>query len=309
MDDERLIWESYLQILTEGKEEPKPKKQTIKSVEYPSKDSLSEQDKKDSFKNLTEVEINQLGTKNFVSKEQWPYVRKFMLLRSLASNPKTDPELTAYTPGETWALFNNPVIKKWHSDIVNHIVPSQYDTVVFVPCAKTKPWENATGGGIKLLYPSYNRLKKEYGNLYFVTISEPLGIVPSDMWGSFPQYDNPGLFSNDPQRSGLMTSDWKRLFGVKSKLVIPFDKSKQQECIALLGNVVKQFIVKNKEVNPKLEMLSFVEDFRDRGTHSQMLDIANEIDQTLRFYKRKEKNQTPYDYIKDTLKGLRRINK
>ena len=269
-----------------------------RSVQYPT--NLTEEEKANSFKNLSEIEISQLGTSNFVSKEQWPYFRKYMLLRSLESNSKTDPSLTAYTPGETWNLFKNPIIKKWHTDIVNHIVPREYDTVIFVPCAKTKPWENACKG----IYKSYNQIRKEYGNLYFVTISEPLAIVPSDMWGSFPQYDNPGLFSDPVQRSGLMTSDWKKLFNVNSRLQTPFDASLQQECIKLLGNIIKQFIINNKNQNPNLKMLSFVEDFKGRGTHSQMLDIANEIDKTLRFYKREIPREEPYSYMKKTISNV-----
>lgn len=270
-----------------------------KAVPYPT--NLTQEEVKNSFKNLSKIEISQLGTSNFVSKEQWPYIRKYMLLRSLKSNPKTDPNLTAYTPGETWNLFKNPIIKKWHTDIVNHIVPEQYDTVIFVPCAKTKPWENANRG----IYKSYNRLRNEYGNLYFVTISEPLGIVPSDMWNQFPQYDNPGLFSDPVQRSDLQTKDWKRLYNVDSRLQTPFDQNLQQECIKLLGNIIKQFIINNKNKNPNLKMLSFVEDFKKQGTHSQMLDIANEIDKTLRFYKREKARQQPYPYIKKTINSIR----
>jgi hypothetical protein len=262
------------------------------SVPYPT--NLTDEEKANSFKNLSETEKNQLGTSNFVTMEQWPFVRKYMLERSLQSNPQTDPELTAYTPAETWNLFKNPIIQKWHSEIVDHIVSEKYDTIVFVPCAKTKPWENACRG----IYKSYNQLRQEYGNLYFVTISEPLAIVPSDMWGNFPQYDNPGLFSDPVQRSGLMSSDWKKLFNVSSRLQTPFDPDLQKKCIELLGNIIKQFIIKNKENNPNLKLLSFVEDFRGKGTHSQMLDIANEIDKTLRFYKRESPREEPYEYIK-----------
>jgi len=269
-----------------------------KGVKYPT--TLSDEEKIKAFENLSDVEIGQLGTSNFVTKEQWPYVRKYMLLRSLESNPETVPSLTAYTPAETWNLFNNPTIKQWHSSIVNHVVPEKYDTVVFVPCAKTKPWENACRG----IYKSYNELRKEYGNLYFVTISEPLAIVPSDMWGEFPQYDNPGLFSDPVQRSGLMTADWKKLFGVESRLQTPFDSELQKKCIELLGNIIKQFIINNKQKNPNLKMISFVEDFKGKGTHSQMLDIANQIDKTLRFYKREGPRKEPYEYIKTKIKSI-----
>ena len=61
--------------------------ESIKSVQYPTQ--LSQQEMEDSFKNLSQIEINQLGTSNFVSKEQWPYFRKYMSLRSLEITLKT----------------------------------------------------------------------------------------------------------------------------------------------------------------------------------------------------------------------------
>lgn len=292
MNDRELIWESYLSMFTET-----TKKQTIVGVEYPKE--ISNEQKIKAFENLSEVEKSQLGTKNFVSREDWPYFREYMVRRSVAGNPKTDIELTAYTAGETWNLFQNPIIKNWHETIVSHIIPNNYDVVVFVPCAKTKPWENACRG----TYKSYNALKKEYDNLYFVTISEPLAIVPMDLWSEFPQYDNPGLFSDPVQRcGGLHTKDWTRLFGVKSRLQTPFDKSLQIKCIHLLGNIIKRFIVNNRTNNPNLKFISFVEDFKKGGTHSLMLDVASELDQSSRFFKREKERAQPEDYLRSVLK-------
>jgi hypothetical protein len=262
------------------------KEETIKSVKYDPNDFDS-----DAFNHLTPFEIDQLGTENFVSKENWPSLRKFLVKRSIASNPLTDPELTAYTPGETLNLLRNPIIKEYHSKVMNYKVPESYDTIIFVPCAKTKPWEGACKG----IYKSYNKIKKEKGNVYFVTISEPLGIVPQDLWSSFPQYDNPGLFKDPVQRSGLMTKDWKRLFGTSSRLQTPFDESAYKECIKILGNVIKTFIFNN----PDFKYLSFVEDFKGRakGTHSEMLDAAGFIDSSIRFLKRENPREEPYSYI------------
>lgn len=266
------------------------REETIKSVKYDSNDFDS-----NSFNNLTPLEINQLGTENFVSKEIWPSLRKFLVKRSIASNPLTDPELTAYTPGETLKLLENPIIKDYHLKVMNYKVPESYDTIIFVPCAKTKPWEGACKG----IYKSYNKIKKENKNVYFVTISEPLGIVPQDLWGSFPQYDNPGLFKDPVQRSGLMTKDWKRLFGTSSRLQTPFDYSAYKECIKILGSVIKGFISNN----PNFKYLSFVEDFKGRGkgTHSEMLDVAGFIDSSIRFLKRENTREEPYSYIKKFL--------
>jgi hypothetical protein len=292
-DKDSIILENlYTSILSEAHQ---------KNVELPS--AVTPEETKNAFGNLSDVEKSQLGTAGFVSVEDWPRFRKFMLMRSISSNPLTDPDLCAYTPGETWNLFKNPVIQKWHRDIVSHKVPDSYDTVILVPCAKTKPWNNACRG----IYKSYNRLKNEYGNLYFVTISEPLGIVPMDMWDDFPQYDNPGLFSDPVQRSGLFTADWKRLFGVDKRLKTPFDESLQKKCIEYLGKIIDQFLGNNSDKN----ILSFVEDFKGAGTHSQMLDVSGKIDKNKRFFKRGKEREEPYPYILSTLdknRGTRHQN-
>ena len=266
---------------------------TQKSVVLPSRESLSSEESASAFQNLSDVEKAQLGTGNFISAEDWPRFRKYMLTKSIASNPSTNPDLCAYTPGETLHLLKNSIIQKWHSEVVNHRVPDTYDTIILVPCAKTKPWENACRG----IYKSYNQLKNKYGNLYFVTISEPLGIVPMDLWKDFPQYDNPGLFSDPVQRSGLYTSDWKRLFGVDKRLQTPFDPAIQKICLNVLGKVVDKFL----ENNSDKKTVSFVEDFKSKGTHSQMLDVSGKLNPEQRFFKRGKAREEPYNYMHKSL--------
>jgi len=112
---------------------------TIKSVTPPSREDMSSADIAESFSKLSDVEKHQLGSPGYISKEDWPRFRKFLVNRSLASNPGLDPKLTAYTPGETLHLLNNPIIKSWHQEIVSYKVPDKFSIVAFVPCAKTKP--------------------------------------------------------------------------------------------------------------------------------------------------------------------------
>lgn len=284
-----MTFNQLYNLITEGKErKKKSNKITQKSINF----DFSDVDDS-AFDNLTDVEIRQFGTKNFIPKDYWPAFRKFLLKRSIASNPKTNPDLTAYTPGETLNLFNNPIIRNYHKTIVNFKVPTSYDTIIFVPCAKTKPWKEARRG----IYKSYNKIQKEHSNIYFVTISEPLGVVPQDLWSDFPQYDNPGLFKCPAQRSGLETKDWTRIFGVSSRLQTPFDLNAYEECIQILGNIIRQFI----QNNPDFHYLSFVEDFRGSGTHSEMLDAAGFIDKSIRHLKREKAHGQPYPYIKKFL--------
>jgi predicted RNA-binding protein len=163
---------------------------------------------------------------------------------------------------------------------------------VFVPCAKTKPWENATKG----IYKDYNKIRNEHPNLFLVTISEPLAIVPQTLWNNFPQYDNPGLFKDTVQRSGgLFTRDFKTNFGVDQQYKIPFDESAYNTCITILSSTIKSFIENNRHK----DMISFVEDFHGTSTHSDMLTKAGFTGK--RLTKREKPRGKPYDYIKKNI--------
>lgn len=264
---------------------------SIKSVK-PSQD-ISDADKKKSYEKLSDTELNQLRQPGYVPYDLWPTFRKFLLDRSLASNSSLNPELTAYTPGETIHLLNNPTISSWLNNIKNYKVPDNFKKIVFVPCAKTKPWENATRG----IYKDYNKLRSEHPDLFFVTISEPLAIVPQTMWGNFPQYDNPGLFKDTVQRSGgLFTKDFKTHFGVDKQYKVPFDEAAYNTSIGILANTIKTFIENNRDK----DMISFVEDFHGTSTHSDMLSKAGFTGK--RLYKRETPREGPYKYIKHNIK-------
>jgi hypothetical protein len=195
-------------------------------------------------------------------------VRAHLLARSLKSNPALDPTLTAYTPGETVELLQNPQILAWHERAVAAL-PAHYTQIVLVPCAKTKPWVGPASKRSKL-YSAYNELRAELPHTCFVTISEPLGIVPMSAWADFPQYDNPGLFRDDAQRSGMTTKEWMtspfaRCYG------LPFDKAAHTSAIAQLGAVVGRFLTNNSE----RDIISVVDNADgSASTHAQMLDVA-----------------------------------
>lgn len=269
---------------------------TIKSITPHDRTSISTAEARAAYSKLSAVERDQLGQPGYISREDWPRFRKFLLDRSMASNPSLDPELTAYTPGETVHLLQHPVIRGWHSDIVSYRVPEKYTTVAFVPCAKTKPWAGAQRG----IYKSYNDIISggKYP-VYFVTVSEPLGIVPQSLWGEFPQYDNPGLFRDNVQRTGgMFKSDWMRLFGTGQQRT-PFDVGAYNSCVDVLSAVIRGFI----SGNSSKQFLSFVEDKifnvrnRNVGTHSDMLTRTGSIPDENRYLKREEPRAEPRDYV------------
>ena len=230
----------------------------------------------------------------------WETIRGHLIRRSLLSNPQLDPELTAYTPGETLHLLSHPTIRAWHTSSVAKI-PEKYKAIVLVPCAKTKPW---TGEAIKhsKLYSAYNALREEFPNVCFVTISEPLGIVPMQNWADFPQYDNPGLFRDDSQRSGMTTKEWKASpFGKCYGL--PFDQNSQTACIEKLGTVVGEFLSNNQG----RRIISVVDNkIGAPSTHGEMLDIATQISGAVveRHAKRGQPRVSPLPYLYDIIRRL-----
>jgi hypothetical protein len=242
---------------------------------------------------LSDLEKSQLGQSRpgsefpYISPDKWDSFRQYMLDRSKKSNKKLDETLTAYTPGETVNLLNNPKIKDWFAKIRNFKIPDRYKIIILVPCAKTKPW-GLTRPKKSDLYNAYHRILEMQNNgelqlsgqIYFVTISEPLGVVPQDFWDDFPQYDNPGLFKDPVMRSGgLFTKDYPNT-PLGKKEIIPFDEAAYNTAINLLATEIGSFIDNNKM--PGRIFVSFVDDSsgKIKTTHSDMLDRAN-IDQVL----------------------------
>ena len=223
----------------------------------------------------------------------WPAVRAYLVARSRRANPGLDPALTAYTPGETLGLLRHPSVRAWHETMRHFRVPPGFDTIVLVPCAKTKPWE---GPAIRRsrLYADYNRLRTEFPKAYFVTLSEPLGIVPMERWRDFPQYDNPGLFRDDSQRSGMTTREWLASpWG--EKFVLPFDEGARERSIDILAGVVAEFLAAHRG----RRILSFVDSPDTVTTHAEMLTAAmRRTGVTVeRHWKRRTPHVGPHDEI------------
>lgn len=225
---------------------------------------------------------------------QWQRIRATLLARSLAANALLDPAMTAYTPGETESLLAHPDVVAWHARCVEPL-PDRYSRIVLVPCAKTKPWTVEATRRSKL-YAAYHAIIPEVPDTCFVTVSEPLGIVPMGSWGHFPQYDNPGLFSDDAQQSGMTRRQWEasehgRWYG------LPFDPAAQRRCIETLGGVVGAFLAAHAD----REIVSFVDGVG--STHGRMLDVAVSATGTdvTRHAKRGRPRVSPEGWIRDHL--------
>lgn len=253
-----------------------------------------------SFDRLSDVERSQLGVQKrlqtgglspfrYVPAEHWPTVRAHLLGMSRRAAARGLPgvelaeRMTAYTPGETLHLLREPEVSAWHQQMAATTLPAEdrhgraVENVIFVPCAKTKPWDTARSG----LYGAYNRVRARMaaGELpasHFVTISEPLGVVPEARWGDFPQYDNPGLFRNEMLRAGgLMTADWATVTPAGEKFIVPFDAAAYDAAVDTLAGVIARFVAANAHLHGRVRWLSFVGNMQgDLSTHSDMLQRA-----------------------------------
>jgi hypothetical protein len=264
---------------------------------------------------LSEAERGQLGkpsnSRVHPSAKEWVSVRDFLWQKSVKRDPELKPEMTAYTPGENLKLMDQPAIRRWHAQMKHYRLPEGVMRVIFVPCAATKPWDSASSG----IYASYNRLREEMAkgsipSAFFVTVSEPLGIVPEDKWGSFPRYDDPGLFRNDSARAGRTTTrEWLDTFG--KNFVTPFDEEAYDKSIDRLSDVIAEFALNN--ARPGLKFMSFVDDADGVGTHTDMLLRANQKAQFLapedRHKKRSAPRVEPYGLIKKVLRREERLSK
>jgi hypothetical protein len=113
-------------------------------------------------------------------------------------------------------------------------------------------------------------------------------------WSDFLQYDNPGLFTDDAQRSGMMHKDWIDTFG--KVYGTPYDPQARSNCLETLGDVVGKFLANNQDK----QIYSFVDNLESgKSTHGIMLDHATaDLDiEVKRYSKRGQARTSPYTWI------------
>lgn len=256
---------------------------------------------------LNNIEKNQLGQlkgnfpyiKNLTD---WNLFRDFLVQKSKKRNPDHfDENLSAYTPGETLELLQKKEIQDWFKTLQDFNLPENIEGIILVPCAASKPWKDHKNVNKSKLYKAYNQIieevkNKEFPNVYFLTISEPLGIVPQELWKSFPKYDNPGLFKDDFLRTGLVKTDWNKTF-LKEKHALPFDEEAYIQCIEYLSIVIQKFLQTKCKNIP---IISFV-DAKEHTTHGDMLDHVSLDIKITRFMKKEQARSSPYDHLKENI--------
>jgi hypothetical protein len=107
-------------------------------------------------------------------------------------------DLIATNDAEAVGLLQNERVIHWHDYISNKAVSLQREVLLFVPCAKAKPYLRPT----KSFF--YNWLwrfleREELRNSVFVcTVSEPFALFPETDYGRMPNYElSPLLLKNN----------------------------------------------------------------------------------------------------------------
>jgi len=235
-------------------------------------------------------------TMEFYSPQEYEHVRDVLLQETIRKRPDTDPELTAYTPTETLDLMeNNETIGAYFEHLESYRIP-EVKTLVGIPCAAAKPWTRDVQDGRASQYGAVWEVKDDVKDAYFVTVSEPLGIVPEDHWdlqvdgiGSV-FYDVPGLFSALPQFR-CSREDFERKYGFEKKRV-PFDRDDYKRCVEILGHEIAVFLSNNADRYERAEF--FV---KKGSTHDAfMKEALAQLDDDLQ--ERVNVNYLPKGYIK-----------
>jgi hypothetical protein len=271
MNDRDLIWEAYLEILNEGNGGTR-----IKGIE-----EFSESEKREVLSKLSDIERGQLGnasggksSKMYMSSDDWVRIRDYHLNMAIKRNKETTEDMCAYTPGETLKLLQSSKVQEWFNRMRTFRIPENKKSVVFVPCAASKRWGKTTKSQqYKCIHSA--RSARNVSDEYFVTISEPLGVVPELHWDDFPMYDNPGLFKRGPHE--LTKEAWKVKMGYDDGRLYPFDDGAKRQCINILGGIIREFCEFNKRLNPNLRFIGAVGG-NTLSTHTEMLNVAGILD-------------------------------
>lgn len=242
-------------------------------------ESLSDvESKKNFYKSLLDSEELSQIESSTMSLDDWFVLRYIMWKRSSENIQGLKETMTAYTPSETVHLIKSAPVQNWFKKMRDFKLPENVEKIVFVPCAKGKRWDKQS---IKRFssstYRLYHELIEQYPEIYFITISEPLSVVPQDHWMDFPLYDNPGLFEKDiPLQTDLWTKDWKTLevdFKRNGKRFVPFGKKSKDIAIKMLADQMVA-VMKNIMQDREFEFISMVCDVnpKKKTTHSLILD-------------------------------------
>ena len=151
--------------------------------------------------------------------------------RSQEMVPDITKEMCFYDPREVLtAIQENEAVQKWKKFILEEYEPKPNEYALLFPDTERKPWVRGEtkDRAYKNLYLSLKTLKLQDRVTVF-TLSDLLGIIPSEEYGSMPLYDVTGNYRWAVRQRGLN-----------------FDGEAFRMSLDLLGDIVSEFVNKHQ---------------------------------------------------------------
>jgi predicted RNA-binding protein len=156
-------------------------------------------------------------------------------------------DLIATNDAEAWRLLHNEQVTRWHEYISDKAISLPRDVLLFVPCAKAKPYLRPTKSFFYNWLWRFLEKEKLRNRVFLCTVSEPFALFPETDYGRMPNYElSPSLLKNNPKLLELYTS--------------------------ALGESIAGFLIRNADRHKII--LAYV---RPDSTHALFLEKANQL--------------------------------
>jgi predicted RNA-binding protein len=108
---------------------------------------------------------------------------------------------------EARELLQNKQVTQWHEYISNEAISLPRQILLFVPCAKAKPYLRPTKSFFYNWLWRFLEKEKLKGRVFVCTVSEPFALFPETDYGKMPNYElSPLLLKSNPKLLELYTS-------------------------------------------------------------------------------------------------------
>jgi len=187
---------------------------------------------------------------------------------------KIEKGLCFYSPEEVHrALTNCRPITRWLDFISNHYLPpSDKEILLIFPCSTEKPYHKSRS--YRRLLKTLEALGDQREAVHLVTISEPFGLVPEELFGKRTKwhdwrndwYDCPGLF------------EWWC-----NRYSQPYSREHLDKSVEELATYVASFLAKAKKRRSYSRIIAFVRTYSSHlkrkhdHTHRRIIERAAAI--------------------------------
>ncbi len=156
-------------------------------------------------------------------------------------------DLSASNVGEAMRLLRDPRVTRWHDYVSRSAKSLDKDYLLFVPCAKSKPYPRPTKSFFyNWLWKFLDRYSLR-SKVFLCTVSEPFALFPETDYLIMPDYE-------------------------LSPLVLKGDPDLLEHYVSKLGKPIADFLARNAKNHDRV--LAYV---RPDSTHARFLERANRL--------------------------------